>query len=45
LLSDDRVLLGGCLIETSGGTLDGRLETQMQQLRDTLLAARRMLPE
>ncbi|MES2538659.1 MAG: FliH/SctL family protein [Pseudomonadota bacterium] len=45
LLSDERVLLGGCLIETSGGTLDGRLETQMQKLRDTLLGARRMLPE
>ena len=30
LLADDRVELGGCLIETAGGTLDGRLETQLQ---------------
>lgn len=45
LIADDRVSLGGCMIETSGGTLDGRLEIQMQQLRDTLLAAHKMLPE
>ncbi len=45
LVPDDRVALGGCLIETSGGTLDGRLEMQLQQLRDTLISARRMLPE
>jgi flagellar assembly protein FliH len=45
LVADDRVMLGGCLIETSGGTIDGRLEIQLQQLRDTLLSARKMLPE
>lgn len=45
LVSDDRVALGGCLIETSGGTIDGRLEIQMQQLRDALIGARKMLPE
>jgi flagellar assembly protein FliH len=45
LVSDDRVVLGGCLIETSGGTIDGRLEIQMQQLRETLIGARKMIPE
>ena len=45
LVPDDRVMLGGCLIETPGGPIDGRLEIQMQQLRDTLLSARKMLPE
>lgn len=41
LLPDDRILLGGCLIETSGGNLDGRLETQLQQLTDSILSAKR----
>jgi flagellar assembly protein FliH len=38
--ADDRVELGGCLLETPSGNLDGRLEVQLQQLRDTLLSAR-----
>lgn len=41
LQPDDRVVLGGCLIETSGGSLDGRLETQLQQVKDALLSAQR----
>jgi flagellar assembly protein FliH len=45
LASDERIELGGCLVETSGGTLDGRLETQLQRLRDTLVSASRMQPE
>jgi flagellar assembly protein FliH len=45
LVSDDRVALGGCLIETAGGTIDGRLEIQMQQLRETLIGVRKMIPE
>lgn len=40
ILADDRVELGGCLLETPAGNLDGRLEVQLQQLRDTLLNAR-----
>jgi flagellar assembly protein FliH len=40
ILADDRVELGGCLLETPAGNLDGRLEVQLQQLRDTLLSAR-----
>lgn len=45
VVGDDRVMLGGCLVETSGGTLDARLEIQIQALRESLLAARRSLPE
>lgn len=40
LVADDRIELGGCLIETAGGGLDARLETQVQRLRELLLAAR-----
>jgi flagellar assembly protein FliH len=40
LAADERVAAGGCLIETSGGTLDARLEVQLRQLLDTLLRAR-----
>jgi flagellar assembly protein FliH len=40
LVADERVSLGGCLVESSGGTLDGRLETQMQRLREILVDAR-----
>lgn len=40
VLGDDRVVLGGCLLETPAGNLDGRLEIQLQQLRDALLSGR-----
>jgi len=40
IVADDRIELGGCLIETAGGGLDARLETQLARLRDVLLAAR-----
>jgi len=40
IVADDRVELGGCLLETPAGNLDGRLETQLQLLRETLLQAR-----
>ena len=40
LVADSRVTLGGCLLETTGGTLDGRLETQMQTLCEVLLRTR-----
>jgi flagellar assembly protein FliH len=39
LVADERVALGGCLIETAGGTLDARLEVQLRQLVDTLTRA------
>jgi len=38
--ADDRVELGGCLLETPAGQLDGRLEVQLANLRQALLAAR-----
>jgi flagellar assembly protein FliH len=37
---DKSIELGGCVVETDGGTLDARLETQLERLRATLLAAR-----
>jgi len=40
LAADERVASGGCLIETSGGTLDARLEVQLRQLLETLARAR-----
>ena len=40
IVADERIDLGGCLIETAGGGLDGRLETQLQRLRDALVLAR-----
>lgn len=39
-LADNAVALGGCVLETDGGELDARLETQLDRLRATLLAAR-----
>lgn len=40
VLADERVALGGCIVETSGGSLDARLETQLRQLADVLARAR-----
>jgi len=40
LLPDAGVVLGGCLVETARGTLDARLDLQMQALRQALMAAR-----
>ena len=40
LMPDERVVLGGCLLETTGGNLDGRLEIQLDQFREALLSAR-----
>jgi flagellar biosynthesis/type III secretory pathway protein FliH len=37
---DKSIELGGCVVETDGGTLDARLETQLERLRQTLVAAR-----
>jgi flagellar assembly protein FliH len=43
IVADERIELGGCLLQTRSGGLDARLEVQMRQLRDCLLdvAARR----
>lgn len=40
LVPDDGISLGGCVVETSGGDLDARIETQLQRLREALLSAR-----
>jgi flagellar biosynthesis/type III secretory pathway protein FliH len=40
VVADERVAAGGCLIETTGGTLDARLEIQLRRLADTLTRAR-----
>lgn len=45
VIADERVALGGCLLETPAGTLDGRLEVQLEALRETLLAARASHPK
>jgi flagellar assembly protein FliH len=39
LCAEPRVSIGGCLIESSLGTLDGRLEIQLEGLLETLRAA------
>ena len=39
VVADERVELGGCLLETPSGSLDGRLEVQLSNLRLALLAA------
>jgi len=41
LVADEEIGLGGCVVETSGGSLDARIETQVQHLRETLLKVRR----
>ncbi len=40
VVADNLVQLGGCLIETDSGSLDARLEIQLQRLRDMLLGVR-----
>lgn len=37
---DAGVVLGGCIVDSSTGSLDARLETQLARLADTLLAVR-----
>lgn len=38
--ADASIALGGCIVDSSTGTLDARLETQLERLRATLLAVR-----
>lgn len=40
LLADSRIELGGCIIDSDLGSLDGRLELQLRGLFETLRAAR-----
>lgn len=39
ITADPRISLGGCLVESTLGTLDGRLEVQLRELYRTLSAA------
>lgn len=43
--SNDRLTLGGCLIQTAAQTLDARLEVQLALLREALDLARHEQPE
>lgn len=45
VVADERVQLGGCLLETSAGDFDGRLEVQLERLRDALERAAPARPE
>ncbi|MCU7919007.1 MAG: hypothetical protein KZQ88_07520 [Candidatus Thiodiazotropha sp. (ex Dulcina madagascariensis)] len=40
LIKDDRIIHGGCIVESQTGSLDARLETQFEILKETLLHAK-----
>lgn len=40
VVAEPRILPGGCLVESSAGTLDGRLDVQLHSLRKLLLGVR-----
>jgi flagellar assembly protein FliH len=40
-VADPTIEMGGCIVETAAGSIDGKLDTQLARLRDTLLAIRR----
>lgn len=40
VVAEPRILPGGCLVESSAGTLDGRLEVQLHSLHELLLGVR-----
>lgn len=37
LVADERVTMGGCIVETDAGSLDGRLETRLAELKAVLV--------
>lgn len=39
IIEDDRISMGGCMLETNIGCLDGRLDSQLKILRDALSSA------
>ena len=45
VVADAQVGQGGCLLDTSRGTLDARLETQVHALKESVLAAYAMSPK
>lgn len=40
LVADARVTAGGCIVETSAGSLDGRFEVQLHEMFETLRSAK-----
>lgn len=40
IVVDDQIQFGGCILKTDAGTIDGRLEQQLQSLLDLLLEER-----
>lgn len=40
LVADARVAVGGCIVETAAGSLDGRLEVQLREMCETLRSAK-----
>ncbi len=40
LVADTRVTAGGCIVETSAGSLDGRFEVQLHEMCETLRTAK-----
>jgi flagellar assembly protein FliH len=40
VVPDSRIELGGCILESATGSLDARLEVQLQRLKDVLLDSR-----
>lgn len=44
LVADPSIDLGGCVVDTDHGSLDGRLQFQFERLRDVWLAARAVEP-
>lgn len=45
LVGDERVALGGCVVSSEDGSLDARLEAQLDRLHAILMAARRAATE
>lgn len=40
LVADSRVAVGGCIVETAAGSLDGRLDVQLREMCETLRSAK-----
>jgi flagellar assembly protein FliH len=45
LVADARITLGGCIVETSLGSLDGRLDVQLREMCETLRSAKAAMRE
>jgi flagellar assembly protein FliH len=45
LIADARITVGGCIVETSLGSLDGRLDVQLREMCETLRSAKAAMRE